>query len=149
MPHIYPEDDCPFQIGKANVVREGKDLTLIACGLMVAAALDAAAMLAEEGIAAHWKYKEGRTGVAKELTGILAKAVQGERREPRETAAFADLTPREREILCHLAEGRINKAIARVLGISDGTVKLHVTALLKALSVSNRTQAVNWASNNL
>ena len=50
MPHIYPEDDCPFEIGKANVVREGSDLTIIACGLMVAAALDAAAMLAEEGI---------------------------------------------------------------------------------------------------
>ena len=53
MPHIYPEDDCPFQIGKANVVREGTDVTVIGCGLMVAAALDAAAMLAEEGIQAR------------------------------------------------------------------------------------------------
>jgi transketolase len=50
MPHIYPEDDCPFEIGKANVVRAGRDLTIIGCGLMVAAALDAAAMLAAEGI---------------------------------------------------------------------------------------------------
>ena len=53
MPHIYHEDDCPFQIGKANVVREGTDVTVIGCGLMVAAALDAAAMLAEEGIQAR------------------------------------------------------------------------------------------------
>ena len=53
MPHIYPEDDCSFEIGKANVVREGGDLTIIGCGLMVAAALDAAAMLAEEGIEAR------------------------------------------------------------------------------------------------
>lgn len=53
MPHIYPMEDCPFQIGKANVVREGGDLTIIGCGLMVAAALDAAAMLAEEGIQAR------------------------------------------------------------------------------------------------
>ncbi len=53
MPHIYPEDDCPFEIGKTNVVREGGDLTIIGCGLMVAAALDAAAMLAEEGIEAR------------------------------------------------------------------------------------------------
>lgn len=53
MPHIYPEDDCPFEIGKANVVRQGSDLTIIGCGLMVAAALDAAVMLAEEGIEAR------------------------------------------------------------------------------------------------
>jgi len=53
MPHIYPEGDCPFQIGKANVVREGRDLTIIACGIMLAAALDAAALLAQEGVQAR------------------------------------------------------------------------------------------------
>lgn len=53
MPHIYPMGDCPFEIGKANVVRAGDDLTVVACGLMVAASLDAAAMLAEEGIEAR------------------------------------------------------------------------------------------------
>lgn len=53
MPHIYPEENCPFEIGKANVVREGSDLTIIGCGLMVAAALDAAVTLAEEGIEAR------------------------------------------------------------------------------------------------
>ena len=53
MPHIYRMDDCPFEIGKVNVVREGHDLTIIGCGLMVAAALDAAATLAEEGIEAR------------------------------------------------------------------------------------------------
>jgi transketolase len=46
-------DNCPFEIGKANVVRQGRDLTIIGCGVMVAAALDAAAMLAEEGIEAR------------------------------------------------------------------------------------------------
>jgi len=50
MPHIYPEDDCPFQIGKANVVRKGDDLTIIACGLMVPESLDAAAELSKEGV---------------------------------------------------------------------------------------------------
>ena len=53
LPEIYPADDCPFEIGKANVVREGSDLTIIACGIMVATALDAAATLAEEGIEAR------------------------------------------------------------------------------------------------
>ncbi|MES9889065.1 MAG: response regulator, partial [Candidatus Sedimenticola sp. 6PFRAG1] len=67
----------------------------------------------------------GSTVVAKELTGILAKAVQGESDSSAAQDAFSDLTPREREILCHLAEGQSNKVIARNLGISDGTVKLH------------------------
>ncbi|HET6445141.1 MAG TPA: transketolase C-terminal domain-containing protein [candidate division Zixibacteria bacterium] len=53
MPHIYPEENCPFEIGKANIVRQGKDLTIIACGLMVPTALDAAVVLAEEGIEAR------------------------------------------------------------------------------------------------
>jgi transketolase len=53
MPHIYPEEDCPFEIGVANVVRQGSDLTIIGCGIMVATALDAAVILAEEGIQAR------------------------------------------------------------------------------------------------
>jgi transketolase len=53
MPHIYPDRDCPFEIGQANVVRQGDDVTIIGCGLMVAAALDAAVLLAREGIEAR------------------------------------------------------------------------------------------------
>jgi transketolase len=53
MPHIYPDRDCPFEIGQANVVRRGDDVTIIGCGLMVAAALDAAVLLAREGIEAR------------------------------------------------------------------------------------------------
>lgn len=53
MPHIYIEEECPFEIGMANIVRQGVDLTIIACGLMVATALDAAATLAEAGIDAR------------------------------------------------------------------------------------------------
>lgn len=53
MPYIYPMEDTPFEVGKANVVRGGADLTIIGCGMMVSAGLDAAAMLAEEGIEAR------------------------------------------------------------------------------------------------
>lgn len=53
MPYIYPMEDTPFQVGKANIVREGSDLTIIGCGMMVSAGLDAAAELAEEGIEAR------------------------------------------------------------------------------------------------
>ncbi len=52
------------------------------------------------------------------------------------------LTPRQREVLTLLREGKSNKEIARVLDLAEGTVKLHVTAILKALNVSNRTRAV-------
>lgn len=53
MPHIYPMDDTPFEIGKANVVRQGGDVSIVGCGMMVAAALDAAVTLAAEGIEAR------------------------------------------------------------------------------------------------
>lgn len=53
MPHIYPAGKAPFEIGRANVVREGRDLTIVACGIMVAAALDAAVMLEKSGLQAR------------------------------------------------------------------------------------------------
>lgn len=95
----------------------------------------------DELIAALEDIVAGQTVVAKELTGILAKAVQGEGPAEQTVCAFADLTPREREILCHLAEGQSNKTIARALGISDGTVKLHVKAVLRKLDVHSRVEA--------
>ena len=53
MPQSYPEGDCPFEIGTANVVRRGTDVTIVGCGIMVAMGLDAAAILADEGIDAR------------------------------------------------------------------------------------------------
>ncbi len=52
-PLVYPDDDCPFTIGKANVIRRGSDVTIIACGLMVGHAMDAAAILADKGVLAR------------------------------------------------------------------------------------------------
>lgn len=83
----------------------------------------------------------GGTVVARDLTGILAKAVQGDAPAAQAVRAFSDLTPREMEILCHLAAGRSNKAISRVLGIADGTVKLHVKGILRKLAVHSRVEA--------
>jgi two-component system nitrate/nitrite response regulator NarL len=84
----------------------------------------------------------GQTVVAPELTIVLAKAVQGEVASSAPShRALAELTPRELEILCHLAEGQSNKVIARNLGISDGTVKLHVKAILRKLEVHSRVEA--------
>ena len=60
--------------------------------------------------------------------------------------AASFLTPRQREVLALLGQGKSNKEIARVLQLAEGTVKLHVTAILKALNVNNRTRAVVAAS---
>lgn len=50
VPTVYPDGGTQIQIGKAVQLREGSDATIIACGLMVAAALEAAAVLADEGV---------------------------------------------------------------------------------------------------
>lgn len=84
----------------------------------------------------------GKTVVAPTLAPILAKVVQGNvPSSSSEESPFEDLTPRETEILGLLAEGQSNKVIARNLGISDGTVKLHVKAILRKLNVHSRVEA--------
>jgi len=58
---------------------------------------------------------------------------------------FARLTPREREVLALLSEGRPNKDIARHLDLREITVKYHLKNIYRKLSVSNRAQAVKMA----
>lgn len=89
----------------------------------------------------------GKTVVAPDLAPILAKAVQGKTTDDdeKDNSPFSTLTPRETEILGLLAEGQSNKAIARNLGISDGTVKLHVKAILRKLEVHSRVEAAVMA----
>ena len=84
---------------------------------------------------------EGSTVVAPAMSGVLAKVVKGEDPSESEATRFSDLTPREFEILCHLAEGQTNKVIGRELGITDGTVKLHVRSILKKLGGQSRVAA--------
>ena len=52
------------------------------------------------------------------------------------------LTPRQLDVLRLLGQGHSNKEIARVLDLAEGTVKLHISAILRALGVNNRTRAV-------
>lgn len=92
---------------------------------------------------------EGKNVVAKELIGPLTRIVQGKSAtpaEPDEAAnALSELTPRETEILGHIAEGKSNKVIARELDISDGTVKLHVKSILRKLGMHSRVEAAVMA----
>ena len=60
---------------------------------------------------------------------------------PDSAAAQAGLTPRERDVLRGLSEGKANKEIARDLDLQEVTVKLHVKTLCRKLQARNRTQA--------
>jgi DNA-binding NarL/FixJ family response regulator len=57
----------------------------------------------------------------------------------------AELSPREREVLVLVASGLPNKLIARRLGISEKTVKAHLTSVFAQIGVTDRTQAALWA----
>ncbi len=64
------------------------------------------------------------------------------------TSEIDRLSPRQREVLELLAKGLTNEDIAGVLGIATATVKAHMTALMNALDVTNRTEAVSLFLNN-
>jgi two-component system nitrate/nitrite response regulator NarL len=111
----------------------------------------------EELVPALQAALRGDNVIAKELVGTLARLVQsppprgaghGSGESASQSAApaasgapLAELTPREHEILQHLAEGLSNKMIARALNITDGTVKLHVKSILRKLGVHSRVEA--------
>jgi len=73
-----------------------------------------------------------------QLAGTQKPAATDELRDPREIG----LTERQSQVLALLVQGKPNKLICRQLNLAEGTVKIHVTAILKALGVANRTQAV-------
>lgn len=87
----------------------------------------------------------GKMVLSAALTEVLATAI----RKPasRQQADINNLTNREYEILTLIAKGMSNKVIARELGISDGTVKVHVKHLLKKLGLRSRVEAAVWIVN--
>jgi DNA-binding NarL/FixJ family response regulator len=62
------------------------------------------------------------------------------------SAADLGLTERQMEVLALMMQGKSNKAICRVLDLAEPTVKIHVSAILKALKAANRTEAVMAAA---
>jgi DNA-binding NarL/FixJ family response regulator len=61
-------------------------------------------------------------------------------------ARVAELTPQQFRVLGMIAEGLLNKQIAFELGVSEATIKAHMTAIMRKLGVSNRTQVALCAS---
>ena len=100
----------------------------------------------EELVPALEAVLRGDNVVAREMVGTLARMVGtdpgAKEAAPRPAAdPFAVLTPRELEILERVAMGLSNKMIARALSITDGTVKLHVKAILRKLGMRSRVEA--------
>jgi len=62
--------------------------------------------------------------------------------ENNETKTEKKLTPRQIEVVRAIGKGLSNKLIAYQLGLTEGTVKVHITVILKILGVTNRTAAV-------
>jgi two-component system, NarL family, nitrate/nitrite response regulator NarL len=87
------------------------------------------------------KALSGAAVLSEAVTGSLIEAVATGQPMP---ATEANLTAREVEVLDFLAEGMCNKTIARQLGISVGTVKVHVKHVLYKLNLHSRLEAVVW-----
>jgi len=81
---------------------------------------------------------------ARDEVGVprLAEGASTARTVPRDLG----LTARQAQVLALILQGKPNKVICRELGLAEGTVKIHVAAILRALNVSTRTQAVIEAS---
>ena len=80
------------------------------------------------------------------LAPRAARALLGARHRP---AADDHLTPREEEVLALVGQGLANKQIAVQLGISEKTVKAHLTSVFQRIGVFSRTEAAIWARERL
>jgi DNA-binding NarL/FixJ family response regulator len=85
----------------------------------------------------------------KELVDVIRQIHAGKKRIPQEIAAHLAehvsdeaLTPRERDVLRHVAGGNRNRDIAEQLSISEETVKVHIKHIMEKLGARDRTEAV-------
>lgn len=86
----------------------------------------------------------GALVISPALTRVLAQAL----RNPP-SASQLDLTDRERQVLKMIAAGSSNKVIGNKLGITEGTVKVHVKNLLHKLGLRSRVEAAVWAMEHM
>ncbi|MBC3372588.1 two-component system response regulator NarL [Pseudomonas sp. SWRI92] len=87
---------------------------------------------------------DGALVISPGLTRVMAQAL---RSPPRQ--ADVELTERERQVLRTIASGYSNKVIGHKLGITEGTVKVHVKNLLHKLGLRSRVEAAVWAMEHL
>ena len=89
----------------------------------------------------------GGMAASEKLTSVLAESLrEGAQHSAADMDVAQTLTRREFDVLCCVAAGLSNREIAAQLGITDGTVKVHVKHLLKKLAFRSRVEAAIWAS---
>ena len=139
-----PEMDGVAAIKSIRAIRSGAHILVVSYYQTtddVRQALDAGARGFIKKDADSEKLLDAIRRVAMGLTYMPAEMAQTLAQVPPESA----LRPREREVLQHLFEGRSNQEIADALGISEGTVRIHVSNLFHKLGVSRRTEAISAA----
>ncbi len=99
----------------------------------------------EEIINAIVRAAHGEMVVASAMTLKLAQILQSGPKGSVKGDLVASLTEREREVLDHVARGQSNKVIAKALGISHNTVKLHVRHIMDKLNLRSRVEAAVFA----
>ena len=99
-----------------------------------------------ELVEAIHRVDEGDAVFSPRLAGFVLDAFHGEIPEAEIDPELDQLTPREREVLRHIARGYAYKEIARQLDISTKTVESHVSSVLRKLQLSNRHELSRWAT---
>jgi DNA-binding NarL/FixJ family response regulator len=132
----------------ASLVRDHPRLVVV----VLSATHDRATV--EAALAAGARGYIAKTASASEVISAIGAALAGQRPVTRDIAprvaesaarlapGVFGLTQRQADVLHLLAQGKPNKMICRDLALSEGTVKVHVSAILKALNVHSRTQVV-------
>src|SRR3954468_15000416 len=92
------------------------------------------------------RVQEGDAVFSPRLAGYVLDAFTGAPPSAAEDADVDVLTPREREVLRHIARGYMYKEIALRLGISAKTVEAHVSSVLRKLQLSSRHELSRWAA---
>jgi two-component system nitrate/nitrite response regulator NarL len=87
---------------------------------------------------------DGELVISPGLTQVMAQALRSPQRQ-----TMVELTERERQVLKTIASGFSNKVIGHKLGITEGTVKVHVKNLLHKLGLRSRVEAAVWAMEHL
>ncbi|MHB1291432.1 MAG: LuxR C-terminal-related transcriptional regulator, partial [Sulfuricella sp.] len=87
----------------------------------------------------------GESVVSPQMTGKLLMGVRMGKEGAGAEEDREKLSPREREIITHLARGASNKEMARTLNVAESTIKIHVQNILKKLHLTSRVQAAVYA----
>lgn len=106
--------------------------------------------LTDDAVRAGWRVVTSRDEADVVLTSAASRPAavrpfEPGAPDPDDDRPFEALTPREREVLALLAEGAGNREIAERLGVTEHTVKFHLSAIFGKLGASTRTEAVRRA----